>query len=171
MEPLAGKRVLVLGAETPLGQAVVCALAAAGARPAPVAAVAHTQSAFSVQRLARRVGALGRAIDATNEMAVRVAVRQVSRQLGGLDAIVCCSGSGDEDDVKALALLLRFGGRELARTGGGAFLAVAPRRAALGARAPAGVALTTIETAELSQPADDTVARVLHAIAVPANNR
>ena len=171
MEPLAGKRVLVLGAETPLGQALVSALAAAGARPSPVAAAGDVQSAFAVQRLARRVGALGRAIDATNEMAVRVVVRQVSKQLDGLDAIVCCLGSGDGEAAKVLALLLRFGGRELARTGGGAFVAVAPPRATLGARAPAGVALAIIEATVPPEPAGDTVARVLHAVAVRANNR
>lgn len=170
MEPLAGKRVLVLGAETPLGQAVVSALASAGARPAPVAAAADAQSAFSVQRLARRVGALGRAIDATNEMAVRVLVRQVSKQLEGLDAIVCCLGSSGEEAARVLALLLRFGGRELARTGG-AFVAVAPPQARLGASAPASVALTTIQTTELSEPTEDTVARVLHAVAVGGDNR
>lgn len=171
MEPLAGKRVLVLGAETPLGHAVVSALASAGARPAPVAGAADAQSAFSVQRLARRVGALGRAIDATNEMAVRVVVRQVSKQLGGLDAIVCCLGSSGEEAARVLALLLRFGGRELARTGGGAFVAVAPPQATLGASAPAGVALTTIQTTEPSEPTEDTVARVLHAVAVGGDNR
>src|SRR6266516_4588705 len=84
---LNGKRVLVLGAETEIGRAVVTAVAEAGASVAAVAATSEAEAAFAVQRLARRLSSderkvIAQAIDATNEAAVRVMVRQVSKELG-----------------------------------------------------------------------------------------
>ncbi|TMC68015.1 MAG: SDR family NAD(P)-dependent oxidoreductase [Chloroflexi bacterium] len=92
---LDGKRVLVLGAETDMGRAVTTAVAEAGAKVAAVAATSEAEAAFAVQRLARRLSSGGQkviaqAIDATNEAALRVMVRQVSKELGGLDAVVYC---------------------------------------------------------------------------------
>ena len=87
-------RALVLGAETPAGRALAAALAAAGARLALVAAGVDAGAAFEVQRLSRRLGALSQAIDATNEMAVRVMTRQVAKALGGLDALFFCADLG-----------------------------------------------------------------------------
>src|SRR3972149_6438137 len=80
-------RALVLGAETPAGRALAVALTDSGAQPALVASPGDAETAFAVQRLARRLGALSQAIDATNEMAVRVMVRQVAKALGGLGAL------------------------------------------------------------------------------------
>jgi len=111
-------RALVLGAETPAGRALAAALAAAGARIALVAAGADTAAAFEVQRLSRRLGALSQAIDATNEMAVRVMTRQVAKALGGLDALFFCADLGAAT-AEALALACRFAAREMARAGGG----------------------------------------------------
>ncbi|MDO8613408.1 MAG: hypothetical protein Q7R32_11405, partial [Dehalococcoidia bacterium] len=114
-------RALVLGAETPAGRALAAALATAGARIALIAASAGADTAFDVQRLARRLGALSQAIDATNEMAVRVMTRQVSKALGGLDALFFCADLGAAT-AEALALACRFAAREMARAGGGAIV-------------------------------------------------
>jgi 3-oxoacyl-[acyl-carrier protein] reductase len=117
---LKGKRVLLLGAETDLGRAVAAALAEMGARVALVGASNDAETAFAVQRLARKVGAeVSQAIDATNEMAVRVMVRQVSKALGGLDAAVCAV----PENETAADLFARFAEREFARQGiSGAFV-------------------------------------------------
>src|SRR3990170_8686591 len=111
-------RALVLGAETPVGRAIAAALAEAGARLALVASTTDAETAFAVQRLARRTGAaLSQAIDATNEMAVRVMTRQVSKALGGLDVLFFCADLGPKTET-ALALACRFAAREMARGGG-----------------------------------------------------
>jgi len=113
---LARKRVLLLGAETELGAEVARALAEAGASLALVAASNDQQTAFAVQRLARKLGApLSQAIDVTNEMAVRVMMRQVSKELGGLDGVIFCG----PDDPRARTLAFQFGRKELSRFGGG----------------------------------------------------
>ena len=56
MPSLQDKRVLILGAETDLGRASADALNVAGARLALVSSKADAESAFAVQRLARRLG-------------------------------------------------------------------------------------------------------------------
>jgi len=78
-----------------------------------------------VQRLARRLGAAAsQAIDATNEMAVRVMTRQISKALGGLDLLIFCADLGD-NAAHSLALASRFAAREMAagRAGSLAILA------------------------------------------------
>jgi len=153
---LSGKRVLILGAETEIGRAVTTAVAEAGASVAAVAATSDAEAAFAVQRLARRLSAGGRkviaqAIDATNDAAVRVMVRQVSKELGGLDAVVYCQlplkqltreeveGKSKyeidrfmEERMKQYGdmiepivhYVLQHGGRELDRMGGGPLITV-----------------------------------------------
>jgi hypothetical protein len=118
-------RALVLGAETPAGRALAAALVAADARLALVAAGVDAGAAFEVQRLSRRLGALSQAIDATNEMAVRVMTRQLSKALGGLDALFFCADLGAAT-AQALALACRFAAREMARGGGGAIVVALP---------------------------------------------
>lgn len=125
---LSGKRVLLLGAETETGGAIAAALAEAGAQLALVATTTDAQAAFAVQRLARRLSVAGgnvraQAIGATNEMAMRVMVRQVAKQLGGLEAVVFCAVAG-EQETGALDLAIRLGGKEMARSGGGVILVV-----------------------------------------------
>ena len=143
-------RALVLGAETPAGRALAAALAAAGARIALVAAGADTGVAFDVQRLARRLGALSQAIDATNEMAVRVMTRQVAKALGGLDALFFCADLG-KATANALALACRFAAREMARAGGGVIVAALPAGAVAdigtlaAEHAPKGVRLLAVD--------------------------
>jgi hypothetical protein len=109
---LTGKRVLVAGVETGVGRTVATALADAGATVAVVAIVNDPDTAFATQRLARKLGGPGQAIDGKNDMAVRVMVRQVSKEMGGLDAIVLCT------TPEATRLLARYGGKELDRSGG-----------------------------------------------------
>src|SRR5438445_5268932 len=115
---LAGKRALLLGAETDVGRVIATAVVEAGAHVALIAATNDAEAAFAVQRLARRLASLERkvisqAIDATNKAAVRVMVRQVSKELGGLDGIVFC-GNRKRGIEPSLSLAVRFGGKELA---------------------------------------------------------
>jgi NAD(P)-dependent dehydrogenase (short-subunit alcohol dehydrogenase family) len=124
-----GRRVVVLGAETEVGRALAQALADAGARLFLVAARSEAEAAFAVQRLARRLGRLGQgavlaqAIDASNDMAVRVMVRQAAKALGGLDALFFCADLGPLTPV-ALALAWRHGGRQMERAGGGVIVSL-----------------------------------------------
>lgn len=117
MPRLDDRRILLLGAETDLGRETADALHIAGARLAVVASVTAAESAFGVQRLARRVGALSQAIDATNEAAVRVMVRQLGKELGGIDAAVSCVS-----DPAARELFERHARREMKRTGAGVYV-------------------------------------------------
>jgi NAD(P)-dependent dehydrogenase (short-subunit alcohol dehydrogenase family) len=121
---LSGRHVLVLGAETEIGRAVTTAVAEAGASVVAVAATSEAEAAFGVQRLARRLSSGGRkviaqAIDATNEAAVRVMVRQVSKELGGLDAVVANS---DELSSLAYDFITVYGAKAIERGGGGSFI-------------------------------------------------
>ncbi len=159
---LGGKRVLLMGAETELGGALAAALAEAGASLALVAATSDAQAAFAVQRLARRLSAVAQAIDASNEMAVRVMVRQVAKQLGGLDAVVFCVDRSRPFEG-ALALAVRFAGKELARRGG-TFVAVdvEPWEAPSAEMRP-GFHLVSFPLEPID--AETAVAWVLHAVA------
>jgi len=134
---LHGKRALVLGAETEIGRAIASALAAAGADVAAVASTTDAEAAFAVQRLARRLAApggraLAQAIDATNEAALRVMTRQVSKELGGLDAFIFDLDAPegqvrlDEGKRRAIDHAIHFGGKELDRWGEGALVVVMP---------------------------------------------
>ncbi|MEX1195426.1 MAG: SDR family oxidoreductase [Dehalococcoidia bacterium] len=115
---LTGKRVLLLGAETEVGRACAEALIEAGATLALVAANGDAETAFAVKRLAKRLGApVSQAIYATNEAAVRVMVRQVSKALGGLDAVVDATRNAASREM-----FQRLTARELERTGGGVFV-------------------------------------------------
>ncbi len=127
---LTGKRVLVLGAETEVGRAVTAAVAEAGADVALVAATSDAEAAFAVQRLARRLSTgerrvISQAIDATNETAVRVMMRQVSKAVGGLDGVVLCLDLGD-GTPKALDVASASASKELQRRGDGALVWVWP---------------------------------------------
>ena len=138
-------RALVLGAETPAGRAIAVALAEAGAQLALVASTGDAETAFAVQRLARRTGAvLSQAIDATNEMAVRVMTRQVSKALGGLDALFFCAGLGAAT-ADALALACRFAAREIARSGGGAIVVASAGATPTPEGLPEGIRLLAVD--------------------------
>ncbi|MFB3052434.1 MAG: SDR family NAD(P)-dependent oxidoreductase [Dehalococcoidia bacterium] len=122
---LGKKRALILGGETAAGRVLATALAAAGAHTAIVAASPDAAVAFEVQRLSRRIGATSQAIDATNEMALRVMTRQLSKRLGGLDLLLFCADLGD-GTVDTLAMASRFAAREIARAGEGAIVIALP---------------------------------------------
>ncbi|MCH7999863.1 MAG: SDR family NAD(P)-dependent oxidoreductase [Chloroflexi bacterium] len=126
---LGEKRALILGAETAAGRVLATALAAAGAHTAIVAATADATVAFEVQRLSHRIGAASQAIDATNEMAVRVMIRQISKRLGGLDLLLFCADLGD-GTADALSLASRFAAREITRTGEGTIVIALPKETA-----------------------------------------
>ncbi len=115
---LAGKRVIVLGAETALGRECAQALADAGATLALVASTVDADAAFSAQRLSRRLGAaMSQAIDGSNQAALRIMVRQVGKTLGGLDAFVDATGVAT---IQGIAEPLAR--REMKRTGGGVYV-------------------------------------------------
>ncbi len=119
MAQLAGKRILIVGAETDVGRDDATALAEAGATLALVTSRGDPESAFAVQRLARKLSAAtSQAIEATNEAAVRGMVRQVSKAMGGLDAVVICT-----PDEGERGLVRRYGEKEMGRTGGGVCIA------------------------------------------------
>ena len=124
---LSGKRVLLIGVETELGAEIAQALTEAGASRALVATKNDPETAFGVQRLARKLRApVSQAIDATNELAVRIMVRQVSKELGGLDAVVFCG----PDEARMRTLSLQLGQKELGRRGGGVLVDAEGRSAA-----------------------------------------
>lgn len=158
---------LLLGAETEVGRAVADALASAGADVAVVAATSDAEAAFAVQRLARRLSAVAQAIDATNEMAVRVMVRQVAKQLGGLDAVVFCLDI-DPSDRRALDFALVYGARQMERGGGGVFVEFQPGPARLPVEVLRGVKVRFLTTDE---PVEKIVKRTARAVAGAPNSR
>jgi NAD(P)-dependent dehydrogenase (short-subunit alcohol dehydrogenase family) len=124
---LSGKRVLLLRVESEVGGAIAEALAEAGARLGLVAASNDSESAFAVQRLARRLGAdVSQAIDATNETATRVMARQMSKALGGLDAVILAPGSPNDPKrtFEQSRHLIGSGMKELDRQAGGHLILV-----------------------------------------------
>ena len=123
-EELAGRRAMVLGAETELGAALAEGLARAGADLAAVASTTRADDAFAAKRVARRAAAadvrtLALAIDAGNEAALRITVRQVGKQLGGLQLAFVCT-----EAQAAFELTCRLAGREIARSGSGAVIGI-----------------------------------------------
>jgi NAD(P)-dependent dehydrogenase (short-subunit alcohol dehydrogenase family) len=88
---LTGKRALVVGAATGAGRAIALALAEAGADVALCGTSA--QDAMAVRKTAREVRDLGRtAIEQTTDVSsgqgAQVMVRQVAKELGGIDVLV-----------------------------------------------------------------------------------
>lgn len=107
--PLAGRRALVIGVETPAGAAIAAALAGAGAAIA-LATMRADESVVAARRLQRAVQAAGGyaatyAFDVTLGQNLKVSTRQVAKELGGLDLLVSASA--------------RFAPAPLARTGDG----------------------------------------------------
>ncbi|HXG36989.1 MAG TPA: SDR family NAD(P)-dependent oxidoreductase [Dehalococcoidia bacterium] len=120
---LSGKRAMVLGLESVVGQQLATALAEAGAHLAAIAGKTSAEAALAAKRASRKAAApgqrsLAQAIDAENEMAVRVMVRQVAKELGGLDVIFFCAQPGASYQ-RSFELACRYGSRELVRQGEG----------------------------------------------------
>ncbi len=167
MARLDNKRVLLLGAETEAGGAIAQALTDEGARLALVAASPGAETAFAVQWLARRLGAVAQAIDAGNEAAVRVMVRQMSKQLGGLDAVVFCADR-TRPFADELGFAVRFGAKELTRSKG-TFVAVdvEPWEQPEGELRP-GMLFVSFPLQQM--PMEQAAAWTLHAVAGTGNN-
>ncbi len=85
--PLAGRRVLVTGASSGIGEATARALAAAGAT---VACLARREE--RVAALAEELGGVALAADVTDEAAVGTAVDRAAEALGGLDTACAIAG-------------------------------------------------------------------------------
>lgn len=87
--PLGGRRVLITGASSGIGEAVARTLAGAGARVALVA-----RRAEELERLADELGdgAVAIPADLTDDDAATAAVHAAARRLGGLDALVNAAG-------------------------------------------------------------------------------
>src|SRR5689334_9812010 len=88
-DTLSGKTVLVTGAAKRLGRAIALAAAGKGAK----VAITYLHSAREAQDLVKRLGqqkaeALAVRCDVTVEQSVREMVREVSRELGGIDVLV-----------------------------------------------------------------------------------
>lgn len=91
--PLAQRRALVVGAGTPVGRAAAAALAGAGADVAVAAGSLDGDEVMAVRRTRRAIEAVGRrsaeyAFDLSLGQNVRVSLRQVAKDLGGLDTLV-----------------------------------------------------------------------------------
>jgi NAD(P)-dependent dehydrogenase (short-subunit alcohol dehydrogenase family) len=98
---LAGRRALVTGANSGIGQAIALALGDAGADVA-INYVTHPEAADAVVAQLAAKGRRGLALraDVSNEADVEAMFRQVDAQWGGIDILVNCAGI---DGVHALA--------------------------------------------------------------------
>jgi len=90
---LSGRRALVIGAAASVGRAIALALAEAGADLALTTVTTDGEEAMALRKTARAVRELGRAaveqvVDASLGTGVQVMVRQVTKELGRIDALV-----------------------------------------------------------------------------------
>lgn len=90
---LAGKRALVVGAATGSGRAIALALAEAGAELALASVTTAADEVLALRKTVREVRDLGRtaleqAVDASSGQGTQVMVRQVAKELGGIDVLV-----------------------------------------------------------------------------------
>src|SRR3990170_5220802 len=90
---LSGKRALVVGAATGAGRAIALALAEAGADLALASVTTATEEVLALRKTVREVRELGRtaieqAVDASSGQGAQVMVRQVAKELGGIDVLV-----------------------------------------------------------------------------------
>ncbi len=88
-----GKRVLVIGGETPVGRALAVGLAEASADVAISSLTNDTHAEFAINSALNELWALGRrglalAIDASDAAQVRDAVVRAEAELGVVDAVV-----------------------------------------------------------------------------------
>lgn len=103
MAELEGRRVLVVGASRGIGRGIARACIEAGAR---VAAAARTTDLLDA--LAAEEGAVAIPCDVTDDDACRAAVDAAAEALGGLDAVVYCTGVmafGEMGDISRTTLV------------------------------------------------------------------
>jgi NAD(P)-dependent dehydrogenase (short-subunit alcohol dehydrogenase family) len=92
-EPLIAKHALIMGPPATLAEPIALELARLGADVALTTATNEAEEAFSLRHVSRGVKALGRqsmneSVDMSIGTAVQVAMRQVAKELGGLDIVV-----------------------------------------------------------------------------------
>jgi NAD(P)-dependent dehydrogenase (short-subunit alcohol dehydrogenase family) len=92
-EPLLGRHALIMGVPADVAEPIALALAQAGADVALTTATNDAEEAFSLRRITRGVRALGRqsmneSVDMSIGTAVQIAMRQVAKELGGIDILV-----------------------------------------------------------------------------------
>ncbi len=124
--PLSGRRVVIYGAERPLGSALLRLLRAGGAQAGVASARTDGASLFALKRAAA-ADAPAEAADLANPTSVQVATRKLARALGGLDLAVVAAAPDDAPD--AVIGALRSALREIRRgrrAGTAVLLAVAP---------------------------------------------
>ena len=90
---LSGQRALVVGAASGAGRAIALALAEAGADLALCSETTLAEEALAVRKTAREVRELGRNVieqstDVSSGQGAQVMVRQVAKEMGGLDIVV-----------------------------------------------------------------------------------
>jgi NAD(P)-dependent dehydrogenase (short-subunit alcohol dehydrogenase family) len=143
---LSGKRALVVGAASSVGRAIALALGEAGADVTVTSATPKASEALAVKRLARQIAITGthrepQALDASLGTAVQVMVRQVVKDMGGLDVLVtapdlflgkAAEKTNDVEWSRVLSANLssvfyacRAAGREMIRQGWGRIINVA----------------------------------------------
>ncbi len=143
---LSGKRALVVGAGGATGAAIALALAEAGADVAVSSLTEAGDEVMAVKRTARRIGEMGRrstaqGVDATRGTEVQVMVRQVAKEMGGIDVLVTAADAflgkpadkitdAEWRDVLNLNLgatffACRSAGKEIVKQGGGRIITVA----------------------------------------------
>src|SRR5471032_1880975 len=88
---LAGKKAMVVGAETPAGGAIARAYAEAGADVA-LCALTADEAVLKARQVKRDIEAMGRTaleyvMDVTLGKNVQVTTRQIAKELGGLDIV------------------------------------------------------------------------------------
>ncbi len=103
---LVGMRALVIGAGTPAGRDAAVALAGAGADVAVAAGSLDGEEVMTVRRVRRAVEALGRrsfesAMDLALGANIRVSVRQVAKEMGGLGILVNAADAYLQKDAEA----------------------------------------------------------------------
>jgi 3-oxoacyl-[acyl-carrier protein] reductase len=103
--PLAGKRALVTGGSRGIGAAIARRLAAEGAD----VAITYERSAERAEALTREIKALGRGslaiqADAADPIAIKAAVDEAVRALGGLDILVNNAGIFKSGPIEEMTL-------------------------------------------------------------------
>jgi NAD(P)-dependent dehydrogenase (short-subunit alcohol dehydrogenase family) len=92
-QPLLGKHALLMGIAADVAEPIALALAEAGADVAITTATNDAEEAFSLRRISRGVRALGRqsmneSVDMSIGTGVQIAMRQVAKEMGGIDILV-----------------------------------------------------------------------------------
>ncbi len=165
---LAGRRVLVVGVETPAGGVIARALGLAGAALG-LAAMRADEGVLAARRIQRELQAAGGfaatyAFDITLGQNVKVSTRQVAKELGGLDMVVSAPDRffaaplGRTTDSELAAVMVancyahlfavRAAADEFARAAGGRVLLVT--HAAGEAALPGAAAYAAADAATLS---------------------